>query len=404
MVLVEKDWVSFGHKFSQRSGFLSSEKWFEVEGERINPNRGASSRGGPPGSQAAAANPLENALTRATAFFNRKSDVSKMADESDSDPQSTEASPAVRRSSAPPTDKKIQTKVDEVSPMFHQFLDATYQLLCQHPTRFEFNERFLRRLLYHLYSCQYGTFLFDSEKDRVESKCREKTRSVWDYFLGRKQEFKNERYDPDIDDRTVGKERLIFPDSRNVRWWAEVFQRKDEEMNSPLPQNQSNGQFLQNLTGVVESARTRDPSPAPGLAPNTRITKAISADNLNRPSPASAGVAPILPTNGEQPSTHSQTQLRSEATVVNPIAGDLDGHASLAKEAKHVADGRDIPAGGTADAIPILGGRTDGDQPKVVEPAANIEEGNLTQQDPQNGEPAELIERDPLGGQPIVTR
>jgi hypothetical protein len=35
--------------------------------------------------------------------------------------------------------------------------------------KFEFNERFLRRLLYHLYSCQYGTFLFNNEKERVES-------------------------------------------------------------------------------------------------------------------------------------------------------------------------------------------------------------------------------------------
>lgn len=35
MVLVEKDWLSFGHMFKHRSGFLSSDKWFQIENERI---------------------------------------------------------------------------------------------------------------------------------------------------------------------------------------------------------------------------------------------------------------------------------------------------------------------------------------------------------------------------------
>src|SRR5947199_10504889 len=87
------------------------------------------------------------------------------------------------------------TKPKETSPVFHQFLDATYQLLHQHPTRFEFNERFLRRLLYHLYSCQYGTFLYNSEKERCDARATSKTRSVWDYFLSRNEQFVNPTYD-----------------------------------------------------------------------------------------------------------------------------------------------------------------------------------------------------------------
>jgi myotubularin-related protein 6/7/8 len=31
IVLVEKDWLSFGHMFRHRSGFLGSEKWFQIE-------------------------------------------------------------------------------------------------------------------------------------------------------------------------------------------------------------------------------------------------------------------------------------------------------------------------------------------------------------------------------------
>jgi len=119
--------------------------------------------------------------------------------------------------------------------VFHQFLDAVYQLLRQYPTRFEFNERFLRRLLYHLYSCQYGTFLYNNEKSRYEAKVKVRTRSVWDYFMSRQAEFLNKDYDGGvIDDHQRGHERLIFPKLDQVRWWHEVFNRTDEEMNGPF--------------------------------------------------------------------------------------------------------------------------------------------------------------------------
>jgi len=60
---------------------------------------------------------------------------------------------------------------------------------------------------------------------------RERTRSVWDYFLSRKEQFTNDQFVSDVDDKTVGKERMIFPDPTKVCWWPEVFGRTDEEMN-----------------------------------------------------------------------------------------------------------------------------------------------------------------------------
>jgi hypothetical protein len=121
-----------------------------------------------------------------------------------------------------------------LSPVFHQFLDCAYQLIRQNPTRFEYNERFLRRLLYHLYSCKYGTFLYNSEKQRTDARVSERTSSVWDYFLCRKAEFTNPDYDATIDDRIRGKERILLPNLKDIRWWYQVFGRTDDEMNGAL--------------------------------------------------------------------------------------------------------------------------------------------------------------------------
>jgi myotubularin-related protein 6/7/8 len=251
IVLVEKDWLSFGHMFRTRAGPLSSEKWFEIENERID---GGRNKEGEASAVRGSGSALENALLSAKGFFKQHKNDSR---ESlvDSDAEGQDGSSSRRNSSSAARSKadNIETKPGETSPMFHQFLDATYQLLYQHPTRFEFNERFIRRLLYHLYSCQYGTFLYDNEKQRGDAKVRERTRSVWDYFLARKEMFLNDRYDATIDDKTTGKERIIFPDAEKVRWWAEVFGRTDAEMNEPRTQTVPPNLGASTLTGV-ESA------------------------------------------------------------------------------------------------------------------------------------------------------
>lgn len=240
IVLVEKDWLSYGHMFRHRSGFLSSDKWFTIENERIDRNRDGSGPG----------NAFENALRGAKGLFNRQNNDSNesltpmgdtngavAAEPNTSDVDTSKETPSkpLSRQNGPAEEHRI-TKTSELSPVFHQFLDATYQLLYQHPTRFEFNERFLRRLFYHLHSCQYGTFLFDNEKERIEARAAERTRSVWDYFLCRKEEFLNAKYDSTVDDSIRGKERIIFPKKGEARWWAELFGRTDEEMNRFGPQ------------------------------------------------------------------------------------------------------------------------------------------------------------------------
>ncbi|KAJ4361910.1 phosphatidylinositol-3-phosphatase ymr1 [Neocucurbitaria cava] len=257
IVLVEKDWLSFGHMFRHRSGFLSHEKWFSIENEKI--ERKSDGQGG---------NPFENALRGARGLFNRQNESNESLNqlpeangtENVTDVTDT-ASPRPAKVGA--AEEHRITKPNELSPVFHQFLDCVYQLHYQHPTRFEFSERFLRRLLYHLYSCQYGTFLFDNEKERVETRAKERTRSVWDYFLCRKQEFMNPKYEPEIDDAVRGKERMIFPRKGEARWWAECFGRTDEEMNVFGPQAPPNLTPQTSTTGSNGNGRSGTSTPIP---------------------------------------------------------------------------------------------------------------------------------------------
>ncbi|KAK6499693.1 hypothetical protein TWF481_010054 [Arthrobotrys musiformis] len=241
MVLVEKDWVSFGHKFRDRCGFLSSEKWFTQPG---------GGDGGQSGSG------FEQAIGAARMFFNQQAS-NLMGGDDDSDPEGLD-SPTPGRGGKGKKDKGVNIK--ETSPVFLQFLDGTYQLMQQNPKRFEFNERFLRRLLYHMYSCQYGTFLYNSEKERVDARVERRSRSVWDYFLARRGEWMNAEYDVavDGDERGVGG-RVIFPatiGSGAVRWWPEVFGRTNEEMNGRAS--------IFGKTGEPTPMRGADSNVAPG--------------------------------------------------------------------------------------------------------------------------------------------
>ncbi|ODV85162.1 hypothetical protein CANARDRAFT_28459 [[Candida] arabinofermentans NRRL YB-2248] len=167
-ILVEKDWCSFGHKFNERSGHLQRE----------------------------------------TKFYNYTSDSNfqmiKQLNQQFKNHQNT----------------KLE------SPIFQQFLDCIYQLMRQFPDKFQYNERFLRRLVYHLYSCQYGTFLYDCEKEKRDLQLEVKTRSVWDYFKSRKQEFTN----PDYVEYTD----VLYPNYSNVKFWFQLYGKSDQELNGFL--------------------------------------------------------------------------------------------------------------------------------------------------------------------------
>lgn len=106
------------------------------------------------------------------------------------------------------------------SPVFLQFVDCVFQLTKQFPSSFEFNEQFLIIMLDHLYSCLFGTFLCNSEAQRVKEDLKNKTVSFWSFINSHLDDFLNPLYSP-------SNNHVIFPVAslRRINLWTAYYCR-----------------------------------------------------------------------------------------------------------------------------------------------------------------------------------
>ncbi|XP_052278880.1 myotubularin-related protein 6-like isoform X2 [Dreissena polymorpha] len=139
MALIEKEWLSFGHKFTDRCGFLGS------------------------------------------------------------------------------------VDVKETSPVFTQFLEAVWQMTQQFPCAFQYNERFLLTLHDHLYSCQFGTFIGNCQKDRLDLKLSERTYSLWGYLNKRSSEFLNPLFKKEYEVTMPVLIPKVYPQC--IKFWRGMYNR-----------------------------------------------------------------------------------------------------------------------------------------------------------------------------------
>ncbi|KAL3666061.1 hypothetical protein V7S43_008852 [Phytophthora oleae] len=119
--------------------------------------------------------------------------------------------------------KDITDQPNERSPVMLQFLDCVWQMTRQFPTCFEFNEKFLLHISDSLLSGLYGTFLYNSERERVLDKVWERTESVWTPVLENPGPYKNPLYRPT--------NRVLYPRAnlKRVVLWDGMFFRWDPE-------------------------------------------------------------------------------------------------------------------------------------------------------------------------------
>lgn len=285
-ILIEKEWVAFGHKFADRCGHISNEKYF------INlANTGGS----------AAANTIKDMQNKLykSGFHQR-----------------------------------------ETSPVFHQFLDCVFQLIKQYPARFEFNEKMLSELHYHVYSCQFGTFLFNNEYERTQNQPQSKTCSIWDHFNSNRDKFANSDYDPQLDKDISHDGGVLLPDPKSVQYWASLFGRSDEEVNEAIApitplQQQS-----------IEATEVAELDPENGI--RSKVLPVINP-SPSPPSPADDNGGGPLDTPDSTPldseltvpntTIQSSTTMQSSTTFTDPLSDPLSSsNTSLSGSNKPAID------------------------------------------------------------------
>ncbi|KAG9338899.1 hypothetical protein JZ751_024289 [Albula glossodonta] len=114
----------------------------------------------------------------------------------------------------------------EVSPVFTQFIECLWHLMEQYPCAFEFNERYLIEIHDHVYSCQFGNFIGNCQKERVEMKLVERTYSVWPFLLEKKEQFTNPLYKGILKIGVLRPNTLPF----NFKFWCAMYNRFDKGM------------------------------------------------------------------------------------------------------------------------------------------------------------------------------
>uniref|UniRef100_A0A671NGX3 phosphatidylinositol-3,5-bisphosphate 3-phosphatase n=1 Tax=Sinocyclocheilus anshuiensis TaxID=1608454 RepID=A0A671NGX3_9TELE len=127
----------------------------------------------------------------------------------------------------------------ERSPLFVQFIDCVWQMMRQFPTAFEFNELFLITILDHLYSCLFGTFLYNSEQERVEKEVNSKTVSLWSYINSQPEDFTNPFY-------VNYENHVLYPlaSLRHLELWVGYYVRWNPRMRPQMPVHQNLKELL----------------------------------------------------------------------------------------------------------------------------------------------------------------
>ena len=95
--------------------------------------------------------------------------------------------------------------------------------MVQFPSQFEFNREYLLFIAKSFEVNLYGTFFFDSEKERNEKNAKIITASIWTYLFSKKENYMNHLYNPQ------NIKAILIPKYGyyNYRLWTDYFMRNN---------------------------------------------------------------------------------------------------------------------------------------------------------------------------------
>ncbi|KAK7910300.1 hypothetical protein WMY93_014984 [Mugilogobius chulae] len=167
------------------------------------------------------------------------------------------------------------------SPIFVQFIDCVWQMTKQFPTAFEFNERLLLTILDHLYSCRFGTFLYNCESARDQHEVRTKTVSLWSLVNSKTDIYLNPFYTPEPN-------MVLCPvaSMRHLELWVSYYIRwnpRIRQQQSPVEQRYRELLALRDeYLKKLEELQLSDSSPAPRV-PNSTASNTPSSNSSTPP-------------------------------------------------------------------------------------------------------------------------
>ncbi|XP_051517350.1 myotubularin-related protein 8 [Myxocyprinus asiaticus] len=222
----------------------------------------------------------------------------------------------------------LDTDPKEVSPVFTQFLESVWQLSEQFPCAFEFNERYLIEIHDQVYACQYGNFIGNCQKERLEMKLREKTFSLWPHLLENQQQYRNPLY------RRSLKSTVLRPSTLplHFKFWCGMYNHYDKGMH---PRQSVLDRLLSLTQRQVEGERTmtdlqRQLAVADGVLPdpsgpiNTPAEKDIQSEKTPTTSVIQSNVSCTPLTNGAVEKVGPDSEHCKETEGAEPAATKHD--------------------------------------------------------------------------------
>ncbi|XP_013378996.1 myotubularin-related protein 6-like [Lingula anatina] len=219
----------------------------------------------------------------------------------------------------------------EESPVFTQFIECVWQLMQQFPCAFQFNERFLLTIHDHVYSCQFGTFIGNCEKDRLDLRLSERTYSLWGHMLNHTSEYINPMFKKDYELTNP----VLRPNCNPqvFRFWKSMYNRFDngvhprENIGDILSAMTDHSTSLEDHVILLEK-RVKSLLKLLGKSEDTLKSKLqglVSSESLYMLCELTKGLSPLSSDGGHAAANSAQSASPQNSKTVNNTS--IDGSA-----------------------------------------------------------------------------